>query len=113
MTKETKSTRKAAPARSILGRDQQMQALAMDLAEKKLRDGTASNQLICYFLKHTSPEYELERDNLKADVELKKAKVESIHAQKATEEMFAEAIEALKGYQGKVFRDENYEDDDE
>lgn len=109
MAKESKSTRKAVPAKSVEGREQQMAALAMDLAEKKLRDGTASNQLICHFLKYASPQYNLERESIKADVELKKAKVESIHAQRATDEMFAEAIDALKGYQGRMFKDEDDE----
>ena len=112
MGKDSKSTRKQAPAKSVEGREQQMAALAMDLAEKKLRDGTASNQLICHFLKYASPQYKLERESIKADVELKKAKVESIHAQRATEEMFAEAIEALKGYQGNVFSSDGEEDED-
>lgn len=111
MAKETKTTRKQVPAKSVEGREQQMVALAMDLAEKKLRDGTASNQLICHFLKYGSPQHELERESIKADVALKKAKVESIHAQRATEEMFAEAIEALKGYQGRMFREEEDEED--
>lgn len=114
MAKETKTTRKQAPAKTVEGREQQMVALAMDLAEKKLRDGTASNQLICHFLKYGSVQNQMERENIKADVELKKAKVESIHAQKATEEMFTEAIAALKGYQGNIFNsddDEEYYDD--
>ena len=111
MAEKKKTTRKAAPARTIEGREQQMVALAMDLAEKKLRDGTASNQLICHFLKYGSPHYELEQESIKADVELKKAKVESIHSQKATEEMFTEAIEALKGYQGKIFKEDDDDDD--
>lgn len=114
MAKESKSTRKAAPAKSIEGREQQMIALAMDLAEKKLRDGTASNMLICHFLRYGSTQNKLEQEDKKADVELKKAKVESIHAQRATEEMFAEAISALKGYQGNMFNGEDdYDDDDE
>lgn len=111
MAKETKSTRKQAPARSIEGREQQMVALAMDLAEKKLRDGTASNQLICHFLKYGSAQNQLERENIRADVDLKKAKVESIHAEKATAEMFTEAIQALKGYQGKIFNGDDEDDE--
>ena len=74
MGKDNKTTRKQAPAKSVEGREQQMVALAMDLAEQKLRDGTASNQLICHFLKYGSPQHQLERESIKADVELKKAR---------------------------------------
>lgn len=107
--KETKTGRRQAPARSIEGREQQMIALAMDLAEKKLRDGTASNQLICHFLKHATIEAELEKEKIKADVELQKAKVKSINSQKSMEETYTKAIEALKGYQGEPEDDEYYE----
>lgn len=108
--KESKTGRQQAPARSIEGREQQMIALAMDLAEKKLRDGTASNQLICHFLKHATVQAELEREKIKADVELQKTKVKSIESQKNTEEMYEKAINALKKYQGIQQEDDYYED---
>lgn len=108
--KESKTGRQQAPARSIEGREQQMIALAMDLAEKKLRDGTASNQLICHFLKHATVQAELEREKIKADVELQKTKVKSIESQKNTEEMYEKAINALKKYQGIQEEDDYYDD---
>lgn len=105
--KEVKTGRRQAPARSIEGRENQMIALAMDLAEKKLRDGTASNQLICHFLKHATVEAELEKEKIKADVELQKAKVESMEAAKLTEIKYEQVIDALKRYQGV---EDNYDE---
>lgn len=107
--KETKTGRQQAPARTVEGREQQMMALAMDLAEKKLRDGTASNMLICHFLKLATVQAELDKENTKADVELKKAKVKSIQDQKNMEETYERAIEALKTYQG-IRNEDDYED---
>lgn len=107
--KETKTGRQQAPARTVEGREQQMMALAMDLAEKKLRDGTASNMLICHFLKLATVQAELDKENTKADVELKKAKVKSIQDQKNMEETYEKAIEALKTYQG-IRNEDDYED---
>lgn len=112
MSERSKTSRKQAPARTVEGREQQMVALAMDLAERKLRDGTASNQLICHFLKYGTVQAELEKEKIKADVELQKAKVESIKSERVREELYAEAISALKGYQGNMFNN-NVEDDDD
>lgn len=107
--KETKTGRQQAPARTVEGREQQMMALAMDLAERKLRDGTASNQLICHFLKQATVQAELEKEKIKAEVELRKAQVKSIHDQKNMEEAYNKAIEALKTYQG-IKDEDDYED---
>ena len=107
---ESKSGRKQAPARSVEGRQQQMTALAMDLAEKRLRDGTASNQLLCHFLKYATVEAELEKEKIQSDVQLQKAKIESLKSQKSTEELYANAIAALKKYQGNNDEEEDYYD---
>lgn len=108
--KETKTGRQKAPARSIEGREQQMIALAMDLAEKKLRDGTASNQLIVHFLRHATVEAELEREKIRADVTLQKTKVNSINSEKEREIDYAKVLDALKQYQGIDEEEDYYED---
>ena len=107
--KETKTGRRQAPARSVEGREQQMMALAMDLAEKKLRDGTASNMLICHFLKLATTQAELDKEKTKADVDWRKAQIESIKKQESIEESYNNAIEALKTYQGIKAEDDYYE----
>lgn len=108
--KEIKTGRQKAPARSIEGRENQMIALAMDLAEKKLRDGTASNQLICHFLKYASVQAELDREKTRADVELQKAKANNLKSQENSETKYAEVIDALKKYQGVDDEDDYYDE---
>lgn len=98
--KEPKTGRQQAPARTVEGREQQMMALAMDLAEKKLRDGTASNMLICHFLKLATVQAELDKEKTKVDVDWRKAQIKAIEEQKSLEETYNKAIEALKTYQG-------------
>lgn len=88
------------PSLSSQERQNRCIALAMDLAEQKLLDGTASNQTICWFLKLGSDKERLEREMLEKDIQLKAAKTEAIKSSKRTEEMFAEAINAFKSYQG-------------
>lgn len=97
---EKKTTRKQVPARSEEARQQQLENLAMNLAEKKLRDGTASSQLICHFLNLTTQKAKLEQEKLKADTQLQMKKVETLDAQARTEELYVSAINAIKKYQG-------------
>ena len=103
-----KSTRKPAPAKTKEARQQQLENLAMNLAEKKLRDGTASSQIICHFLNLTTAKAELEQEKIKADVKLQEAKVNALESQKTSEELYRRAIVAMKKYQG--ISDEGYED---
>lgn len=97
---EKRTARKQPPVRSKEAREQQLENLAMNLAEEKLRNGTASSQIICHFLNLATAKAELEREKLKADTKLQVAKVEALESQRKTEELYAKAISAMKRYQG-------------
>lgn len=88
------------PALTPESRELQLIALAVDLAEQQLRDGTASSQVISHFLKLGSSRAELEREKLASENELLRAKAEQIQAQQKQDEMFKAAIEAMRRYQG-------------
>lgn len=88
------------PALTPESRELQLIALAVDLAEQQLRDGTASSQVISHFLKLGSSRAELEREKLASENELLRAKAESLQAQQRQDEMFKAAIEAMRRYQG-------------
>ena len=77
-----------------------MIALAVDLAEKQLMEGTASSQVITHFLKLGSSKAELEREKLAMENELIRAKTESIQSQKKMEEVYLNALNAMKRYSG-------------
>lgn len=94
------STQNGRPALTPESRELQLIALAVDLAEQQLRDGTASSQVISHFLKLGSSRAELEREKLARENELLRAKSESLQADQRKEEMFREAIEAMRRYQG-------------
>lgn len=104
----TKATEKSSlpPPLTSQERENRCISLAMDLAEQKLIDGTASNQTICWFLKLGSMKEKLERQSLEQDIQLKAAKTEAIKSSKRTEELFAKAINAFKSYQGTSDDDE-------
>ena len=100
------STRKRRPALTPEARENQMIALAVDLAEKQLMEGTASSQVITHFLKLGSSKAELEREKLAMENELIRAKTESIQSQKKMEEGYLNALNAMKRYSGHGDDDE-------
>ena len=97
------------PALSPEARENQMIALAVDLAEQQLRDGTASSQVITHFLKLGTSRAELEKEKLKIDNELTKAKIENIKSMERTEKLMEDAIRAMRNYSGNGDPDEYYD----
>lgn len=97
-SEETPSRRR--PASTPDARETQMIELADKLAEKQLREGTASAQVITHYLKLGSSRERLEQEKLVLETELVKAKTDQIASQQRTEELFSEAIKAMRSYQG-------------
>lgn len=91
---------KIRPALTPEARENQMIALAMDLAEQQLRDGTASSQLITEFVKRGSTKARLEKEILAEQKELMAAKTENLKSAKRIEELYGEAIKAMRNYGG-------------
>ena len=77
-----------------------MIGLAMDLAEEQLRNGTASAQVIAHFLKLGSTREKAELDMIRRKTENLDAKTESIRQGGHIEELYAEAMRAMRGYKG-------------
>lgn len=107
----TEPPRKVRPALTPEARENQMIALAVDLAEKQLLDGTASSQVMTHYLKLGTVKEQLEVERLKRENKLLEAKVEALQSQKRSEELFAEAIAAMRRYSGHGdVVEEEYED---
>jgi hypothetical protein len=88
------------PASTPEGREQQLTALAYDLAEERMRNGTASSAEVVHFLKLSTVESRLKEEKLKHETELMAAKTESIKNAESTREMMEEAMRAMKHYNG-------------
>lgn len=86
------------PARSPKRREEQLTALAMNLAEKRLREGTASSAEIVHFLKLGSPKEKLEREILERQRDLLEAKAEQVRSERTNEEIYEKALSAMRGY---------------
>ncbi len=82
-------------------RENQMIALAMDVAEERMRNGTASATEIVHFLQLGTRKAKLQNRLLEAQTDMAIAKKESLQAQKRSDEMFEEAIKAFKRYSGQ------------
>lgn len=91
---------KLPPALTPEARENQLIALAQDRAEEQLRNGTASSQLIVHYLRLATQKEMLERKQLEAKNELLAAKTEALKAAERTEELYAEAIRAMRDYGG-------------
>lgn len=100
-TTSSSSTHKTRPALTPEARENQMISLAMDLAEKQLRDGTASSQLITEFVKRGSTKARLEKEILEEQRELLVAKTQALQSEAHSEELYANAIAAMKKYNGQ------------
>jgi hypothetical protein len=97
----SKPKKKKRPALSPEARENQMIALAVDLAEQQLIDGTASSQVITHFLKLGSSKEKIEREMLANQSELIKAKTENLQSAKRIEELYTNALNAMRDYSGQ------------
>ena len=97
-TEPQKFERKIRPALTPEARENQLIALAIDRAEQQLLDGTASSQVITHYLKLGSTKDRLEREKLERENELLKAKTESIQSIQRIEELYKNALDAMRNY---------------
>lgn len=104
-----KTTKKSKPVRTRAARENQLINLAVELAEKKLRDGTASSQIITTLLNLASAKYKLELKKLESDVSLSEAKIENLKQSENAMTMYEDALKAFKSYKG----DQSDEEDED
>lgn len=102
------TTRKIRPALTPEARENQMIALAVDLVEQRLLDGTASSQETTHFLKLGSMKNRLEMEKLQEENRLLKARTEALQSAKRVEELYSEAIKAMRRYSGQGSDDNEY-----
>ena len=109
MKSEKPVNRKRAPAKTPEARENQLVALAIDVAEKQLLDGTASSQVITHYLKLGSTKDRVEKDILLEKKELLRAKTEAMQSSKRVEELYKTALDAMRMYSGNNSIDDDYD----
>ena len=98
----SETNRKMRPALTPEARENQLCYLAVDLAEKQLREGTASSQVITHYLKlaSTIQERRIEREILESQRDLNIAKKKNLQSQEEMKELYADALRAMREYSG-------------
>ena len=91
-------------------RDEYMQAFAMELSERRLREGTASSAEIVFWLKRSSPKEKMEMENLELQNKLLSAETEAIDSERLGNEKYGESMRMLAGYTGMGAHDEDGEE---
>ena len=89
------------PALTPEAREAQMIALATDCAEKQMREGKASSQVIVHYLKLGTQRNKLELEKLKRETELLSAKTTAIQSAEKVEQLYQEAMAAMRSYSGQ------------
>ena len=82
------------------GRENEMIMLAYQEFERRIKDHTATSQELCHFLKMGSEKERLEREKLEVEMELQRVRADSIESGKHMEELYNNAIAAMKMYSG-------------
>ena len=100
------------PAMTPEDQEDQLISLAVDLAVKRLREGTASNQLVSEIIKLGTTKERLAKEKLQRENEMLRAKTEAIEASKRNVEMYEAALKAMRDYSGvsAIEEDDDYED---
>ena len=104
------SSRETPPATTLKAREDQLIALATDLAEQQMRDGTASSQLITHYLKLGSTREQKEQRKLDTETDLLVSKREMLESQKRIEELYGKALDAMRSYSGGQINDGDEDD---
>lgn len=97
----SETPKKIRPAISPEAEENQLIALATNLARQQLLDGTASSQVITHYLKLGSTKEKLEKELKMEEIKLQRAKTENLKSIKRSEELMEEALKAFKNYNGQ------------
>lgn len=98
------------PSATLEGREQQLTALAYDLAEHRLSNNEASAQEVVHFLKLGTVQAQLQNTVLQNQISVLEARVEEMKSRTSQEGLLAEALRAFRGYSGQD-QDEDEVDD--
>ena len=101
--------KKYPPATTEEAREKQLIAMAYDLAEQRMRDGTASSQEVVHFLRMGSQRDKLEKEIMGEQKKLVTAKAGAYESARNLETMISDAMEMFKVYNGKGEENEDSE----
>ena len=98
--------RRLKPGITPEAREDQLISYAIDLAEKQLLEGTASSQVITHYLELGATKERSEKEILEKQKELIAAKPENLKSAKRIEELYENALNAMRNYSGNGSNDD-------
>ena len=107
---ERRVNRRRPPALTPEAAERRCIESAYSLAQRQLDEGSASPSVITHFLKMGTARAPLEQEKLRKETELLQTKKLAIEETQHMEQMFGEAIAAMKRYQGYSEEEEDDED---
>lgn len=103
---DEQSPRTRRRATTLEGRENQLISLATDLAEKQMRDGSASASVIVHYLKLGTTREKLEQEKIRNENLKLQAMVKQVDSATNSEALYAEALKAMRAYSGNDTDDE-------
>lgn len=100
-------------AKTMEARENQLIAASIDLAEAQIRNGKVSAQVLTHFLKLGTTKERLEKEKLKQENELLRAKTESLQSSRNVEALYKDALNAMRSYRGENVDDTSEDSEDE
>jgi len=104
---ESEKPRHRRRATSAEEEEREMISLAVGLAKRQLRAGTASPTTINHYLKLAGSQSALEKEKLRHETMLLKARVEALASAQRQEQLYEKALKAFRSYSGAEDSDED------
>lgn len=98
---------KGPPAITLKDREDELIDKATREAERRIESGKASDSLLIHYLKLGTTKNQLEKEKLEAEVKLAESKTEALEQGKRIEELYTDAIKAMRTYTGQGYSEED------
>lgn len=89
------------PATTVEGREEQLILAAMSLVEKRIHEETASPTETVHFLRLGSTKNQLEQEELRQKNAVLEARIKEMESRTSSEGLYADALQAFRGYSGQ------------
>jgi len=107
---KSSSRRTSKPMITPENRENYLISLSYDLVEQRLKEGTATSQETTHFLKLGSAKARLENEILEEKKKLMEAQIEALKASEGLQELYANALAAMRSYQGHPEEEDDYDE---
>ena len=97
---EPSKTKRRQPATTPDAREQQLIALAVEVAEEQMLARTASSQVITHYLKLGSTTEQLQKEKIRHDNLMLEAKIEELKSRTSGEDLVKQVLAKMKEYSG-------------